>query len=247
MNKENIKTRKKSAGTDSAKPKIMPRDNSNVNPDYTDAFIREVDEDVKNDDFKMLWNKYGTYIIAFVVVVVTTAVCFDRIKIWKAEQNQIKTENYMAAAQLRENPDETIVALQKINTQSKGLLSDFAKLQIANVLLVQEKTDDALATLQELSNDSNVESSVRNIALIKLASYKVDTMSNTELENMLQPVLSDNNSWAPIAKDLLAISAIREGNIEKAKELYKDILKTKDLPEGFKVKAQDMLTSISDM
>ena len=247
MKKENNKTPKKSAVANSAKPKIMPRDNSNINPEYTDAFIREVDEDVKNDDFKVLWNKYGTYIVAFVVIVVTVAVCFDRIKVWKAEQNQIKTENYMAAAQLKENPDDTIVALQKISTQGNGILADFAKLQIANVLLIQEKNDEALTMLQEISNDNNVDGSVKNIALIKLASYKVDTMSTAEVEDLLQPVLNENSSWTPIAKDLLAISAIREGNIEKAKQLYNEILKIKDLPEGFKTKIQDMLTSIGDM
>ena len=31
------------------------------------------------------------------------------------------------------------------------------------------------------------------------------------------------------------------------KQIYDEILKTKDLPEGFKLKIQDMLTSISDM
>ena len=247
MKKENNKTPKKSAVANSAKPKIMPRDNSNINPEYTDAFIREVDEDVKNDDFKVLWNKYGTYIVAFVVIVVTVAVCFDRIKVWKAEQNKIKKENYMAAAQLKENPDDTIVALQKISTQGNGILADFAKLQIANVLLIQEKNDEALTMLQEISNDNNVDGSVKNIALIKLASYKVDTMSTAEVEDLLQPVLNENSSWTPIAKDLLAISAIREGNIEKAKQLYNEILKIKDLPEGFKTKIQDMLTSIGDM
>ncbi len=247
MKKENNQTPKKSVKPSSVKPKIMPRDNSNINPEYTDAFIREVDEDVKNDDFKVLWNKYGTYIVAFVVIVVTVAVCFDRIKVWKAEQNQIKTENYMAAAQLKENPDDTIAALQKISTESNGILADFAKLQIANVLLIQEKNDEALTMLQEISNDNNVDGSVKNIALIKLASYKVDTMSTAEVEDLLQPVLNENSSWTPIAKDLLAISAIREGNIEKAKQLYKEILKIKDLPEGFKTKIQDMLTSIGDM
>ena len=242
MKKENKKNT-----VNSAKPKITPRDNSDINPDYTDAFIREVDEDVKNDNFKVLWNKYGAYIVSFVIIAVTAAVCFDRIKIWKAEQNQIKTENYMAAVQLQNNPDDTISALQKINTETKGILSDFAKLQIANVLLAQEKNEEALATLQSLTENKDVDRAVKNIALIKLASYKVDTMPRADLENLLQPVINEHTSWTPIAKDLIAISAIREGDIETAKQIYGEILKTKDLPEGFKTKIQDMLTSISDM
>lgn len=246
MKKETKKTApKKSAAM--VKPKIMPRDNSNVNPDFTDAFIREVDEDVKNDNFKELWKKYGAYIVAFVVIAVTAAVCFDRIKLWKIQQNQLKTENYMAAAQLKENPQETLAALQKISTDEDNIFADFAKLQIANVLLTQEKNDEALATLQALADDKNADRAVRDVALIKLASYKVDTISKAELEQLLQPVLTENTSWAPLANDLLAMAAIKEGDIETAKEIYGKILKTKDLPEEFKNKIQDMLTSISDM
>lgn len=246
MKKETKKTApKKSAAM--VKPKIMPRDNSNVNPDFTDAFIREVDEDVKNDNFKELWKKYGAYIVAFVVIAVTAAVCFDRIKLWKIQQNQLKTENYMAAAQLKENPEETLAALQKISTDEDNIFADFAKLQIANVLLTQEKNDEALATLQALADDKNADRAVRDVALIKLASYKVDMISKAELEQLLQPVLTENTSWAPLANDLLAMAAIKEGDIETAKEIYGKILKTKDLPEEFKNKIQDMLTSISDM
>lgn len=244
------KEMKKESATKTApatKTKILPRDNSDINPDFTDAFIREVDEDVKNDNFKELWKKYGTYIVAFVVIAVTAAVCFDRVKLWKMQQNQIRTENYMAAAQLKENPEETLAALQKISTDENNIFADFAKLQIANVLLTQEKNEEALATLQALADDKNADKAVRDVALIKLASYKVDMVSKTELEQILQPILAENTSWTPLANDLLAMSAIKEGDIETAKEIYGKILQTKDLPDGFKTKIQDMLTSISDM
>lgn len=241
---ENIKSKKSAPN---ANKKISPRDTSDINPDFTDAFIREVDEDVKNDNFKELWKKYGAYIVAFVVIAVTAAVCFDRIKLWKIQQNQLKTENYMAAAQLKENPQETLAALQKISTDENNIFADFAKLQIANVLLTQEKNDEALATLQALADDKNADKAVRDVALIKLASYKVDTVSKAELEQLLQPILAEETSWTPLANDLLAIAAIKEGDIETAKEIYGKILKTKDLPEEFKTKIQDMLTSISDM
>ena len=241
---ENIKSKKSAPN---ANKKISPRDTSDINPDFTDAFIREVDEDVKNDNFKELWKKYGAYIVAFVVIAVTAAVCFDRVKLWKIQQNQLRTENYMAAAQLKENPEETLAALQKISTDEDNIFADFAKLQIANVLLTQEKNDEALATLQALADDKNADKAVRDVALIKLASYKVDTVSKAELEQLLQPILAEETSWTPLANDLLAIAAIKEGDIETAKEIYGKILKTKDLPEEFKTKIQDMLTSISDM
>lgn len=227
--------------------KVATRDLSNVNPEFTDAFIQEVDEDVKNDNLKVIWNRYGVFIIAFVVLAVSAAISFDRIRAWKTAQNQKETETYMAAAQLRENPEDTITALQQITQNNQGIFGDFARLQIANVLFNSGKNDEALTTLQSLIDDKQVNSEVKHIALIKYATYQVDTMPQDEFRKLVEPLLSADSSWAPLANDLLAMSAIQNGDIETAKKIYEGILKIKDLPEGFRAKIQDMLSSLNDM
>lgn len=228
-------------------PKIKKRDLSDVNPEYTDAFIREVDEDVKNDNLKVLWKKYGALIVSFVIIAVSAAVCFDQIKIWKMHQNQARTEAYMTAAQEQSSPEKTIAALKKIEQSSNGIFGDFARLQIANILLEQGKTQEALTQLQAIIGDKQVNSEVKNIALIKFATYKVDEMEQKEFAQLLQPIFEENSSWVPMANDLLAMSAIKAGDMETAKRLYKQILQTNELPEGFKTEIQEMLSSISDM
>ena len=114
----------------SAQLRRLAKDTSDINPEYTDAFIQEIDEDVKNDNLKVLWDKYGIFVVLLVVLAVSATVSFEKIRSWKAEQNQQTTENYMSAAQLRENPEDTIAALQQINQSNQGIFSDFAKLQM---------------------------------------------------------------------------------------------------------------------
>lgn len=230
-----------------AKMRRLAKDTADVNPEYTDAFIQEIDEDVKNDNLKQLWEKYGVFIVLFVVLAVSATVSFEKFKSWRAAQNQAATETYMSAVQLKENPEETLAALQQINQSSQGIFSDFAKLQIANVLFNQNKNDEAKATLQSLIDDQQVNAEVKNIALIKLATYMVDELPKAEFEAMLKPILDANNSWTPLAQDLLAMSAIKEGDVDTARTIYENILKIKDLPDNFKTKIQDMLTSLSDM
>ena len=250
----------KTAPTPKPTPAIRGRrDLSDVNPELTDAFIQEVDEDVKNDNLKVLWDKYGIFVVLLVVLAVSATVSFEKIRSWKAEQNQQTTENYMSAAQLRENPEDTIAALQQINQSNQGIFSDFAKLQIANVLFNQNKNEEAMAALQSLIDDKQANDEVKNIALIKLATYKVDQLPRAEFEEliesehtvknneMVKPIIDANNSWTPLAQDLLAMSAIQEGDVDTARSIYENILKIKDLPEGFKTKVQDMLTSLDDM
>ena len=65
------------------KTRRVAKDTSQINPEYTDAFINEVNEDVKNDNFKVLWNRYGIFVILFVVLAVMATVSFEKIKSWK--------------------------------------------------------------------------------------------------------------------------------------------------------------------
>ena len=240
-----VKTDKKRSTV--ARTKRVARDTSNINPEYTDAFIQEVDEDVHNENLKIWWNRYGAFVILFVVLAVTATVSFDKIRSWKIAQNQRMTEEYMVAAQVRDNAEETLGALQKVSKDNKGIFSDFARLQIANVLLQQEKTDEALETLQQLVDDKQANSEVQHIALIKIATYNVDTATKEEMVKLLEPVLTENNSWRPLAQDLLAMSAVKNGDLETAKSIYEGILQIKDLPENFRVKIQDMLSSLNEM
>ena len=223
------------------------RDLSNINPEFTDAFIQEVDEDVKNDNLKVIWNRYGAFIVAFVVLAVTAAISFDRIQAWKTAQSQKTTEEYMSASQLKENPQETIAALQNITKSTQGIFGDFARLQIANVLFNEDKNDEALATLQTLIEDKQVNSEVKHVALIKYATYKIEELSQEDFKALLQPIIDADNSWSPLASDLVAMSAIQHGDLETAKTIYGEILKVKDLPENFRTKIQDILSSLNEI
>ena len=244
---KSLKKTDKNAAEAAAQLRRLAKDTSDINPEYTDAFIQEIDEDVKNDNLKVFWDKYGIFVVLLVVLAVSATVSFEKIRSWKAEQNQQTTENYMSAAQLRENPEETIAALQQINQSNQGIFSDFAKLQIANVLFNQNKNEEAMAALQSLIDDKQANDEVKNIALIKLATYKVDQLPRAEFEALVKPIIDANNSWTPLAQDLLAMSAIQEGDVDTARSIYENILKIKDWPEGFKTKVQDMLTSLGDM
>lgn len=239
---------KKTAAVKKENKTIQPAEiktKADVNPDYTDAFINEVSEEVKNDNFKELWNRYGLLIIAIVAVAVCGAVSFERIKSWRLQHNQMTTETYMDAAHKQDNPEAMIAALQKINQSDHGIYGDFARLQIANVLFEQQKDEEAMAMLEALTKDPQVNTEVRQIALVKYATYKVDVISKQELTDLLQPVLDANNSWTPLANDLLAMAAIREGDLQTAREIYTKLLTVKDLPDSFKSKIQEMMSSLN--
>lgn len=251
-NKKNDKSKKKNPAKTpmpvtekSPKPeKIKPAAYDN---DATDAFIKEVDEEVHNDELKVFWNKYGLFVILFVVLAVSAAVGFETIKNWRDQQHQQQTEKYLSAVQGTGNTETTLKVLENIAAEKNGLYSELAKIQIADILAGQNKMDEALPMLQTIAADQNAPAKIKNLAALKLATYKIGTAPREEIEALLNPIVAENSAWSPSAQDLLAMTAIADGDMETAREIYLNLIQNPEISPNFKSRIQDMLSSLNDM
>lgn len=212
-----------------------------------DSFIQEVSEEVKNDNLKALWDKYGLFIILFVVVAVSAAVSFETIKNWRDQKYQAQTSSYLAALQLSNDYENSIKALEKVAAADEGIYSDLARVQIAEILYEQNKKDEARAMLQSTIKNDAVHNRIRTLAALKLATYEMDNASTEQLKSLLDPIAAQNNAWSPLAKELLAMVAVRDGDIETARNIYTSLIENENISENFKSRVQDMLSALNDM
>ena len=219
-----------------------------INADEQEAFIREVTEEVKNDNLKQMWEKYGIYIILLVVLSIVGAVSFEGFKSWRKARSETWSDTYAYALNLENQGkyDESLEVLKKMEQTGGNIYSDIAKLQIVNILFEQGKKDEAISTLESIVADKDINKKLRNVSVIKLASYKLDKASREEINALLEPLIEENGSWTNIAKEMSAMAAIRDGNIEEAQTLYHEILNTPNLPDGLKMRVQDMLSVLNN-
>ena len=211
-----------------------------------DAFIMEVDDEVKSDNFREFFNKYGVYIISIVAIVLFATVSFDQIKNWRENQFKAKTNTYIAA-NYAPSAQEKISVLEQISAGNYGVYSELARIQIADLLFEQEKNEEALNMLDSIVTNDELNPRIRNLAAVKLAAAKLDTAPYGEIESLLLPVINENDSWAPVAREYLALALIKNGNIEQARLIYEALLQDNSISEEFRSRVQDMLTTISDM
>ena len=68
-----------------------------IDADEQEAFIREVTEEVKNDNLKQMWEKYGIYIILLVVLAIVGAVSFEGFKSWRQAKSETWSERHRLA------------------------------------------------------------------------------------------------------------------------------------------------------
>ncbi len=213
-----------------------------------DALLKEISEDVKNDKMKDLWDRYGLFIIIFVALALTAAVSFESFRSWAKKRDQEISNAYAVAISLQNQGrlDESMKLLQNISERS-GLYADIAKLQIANIYFEQNKPQEAVNLLQQLVSKRSVSRQMKDIAALKLAAYKLDADAPAaEVEKLLSPLTEEGNGSYNVARELLAMLYIREGNLEKAKAEYEMIVASASSSDALKSRAQDMITIISD-
>ncbi len=217
------------------------------NEEYTmqDAFIREVDEDLKNESMKKLWDKYGLFVLLIVIVSLTVAVSYESIKSWYIKRAENRTEGYAVALSMQNQGlfDDSLEALDLIINQKMGTYAELAEMQKATILLEQNNEKEALALLEKIANDKSSRQQLRDTALIKLASYRQDSATFEEMSELLSPITnSKDNAWYAVAEDMLATILLRDGNTEQAKEIYNALLENQDTPDDLKNRIKDILS-----
>lgn len=223
----------------------MKKTKTNIQNEETqqDAFIREVDEDLKNESMKKLWDKYGLFITICVVVALSLAVSYESIKAWYIKRAENWSDTYAVALNLQNQGkyDESLAALNVIIDGKFGAFADLAKMQQVNVLLDQGKEEEAIIALGTIANDKDFNKQLRDLAIIKLASHRLDTATSEEIKNILEPIASDN-AWYGTAQEMLAIVAVRDGNIEEAKNIYQSLLDNTSVSDELKNRVRDILS-----
>ncbi len=220
--------------------------NPYFNLDAEKAFFEEVDEEVRNEKFKELINKYGGYILTFVILVLAFAVGYEKIGEWRINKAEQTNARYVQAVSASSDYENNIAELEGIVQTETGLYKDIARLQIANILLDNNQTDKALTILAQINGDASASDKIREIAAVKLATYKIDSSSYSEIEKILAPIVQKGGAWAPMAKELLAMSAIQNKDMAKAKTIYEELLANGNISEEFKARVNDMLASINE-
>lgn len=220
--------------------------NKSQNKIENDALLREVVEDVKNDQFQQWWNKYGIFVIIGVALVLTLTISFESIKNWQIKKHQETSDAYSVALSLQNQGrlDESMEIYNTLAAKS-GIYSDISRLQIASIYMEQDKFDDAAQVLEKLIQDGEV-SQIRDVAALKLASYKLDSGAlAAEIIALLDPLVNGDNSSA-VAHELLAMLYCRENDNTKAMVEYEKIKYSSTASDSMKLRAQDMINILEE-
>jgi hypothetical protein len=212
----------------------------------TDIF-KEVDEDLRRDQLRKLWDQFGPYIIGLAVFIVVVTAGIRGWDYWQTKQAQATGDRFLAALDLANQGkhDEAITALKAIEADGSGRYPVLAGFRVASEMAATGDTKGALAEYDAIAGRSDMSDSIKALARLRAAAMLVDTASVADLETRLGDLAGTGNVWRHNARELLGLTAWRSGDYDAARKYFSEISDDQESPADLRQRAQVMLALIS--
>jgi hypothetical protein len=206
--------------------------------------FHEVDEEVRRDQLKKLWDRYSIYVIALVVLIVAGIGAWRGYEYWLAKKAAAVGAAFEAAVTLSEQGKhaEAEAAFAKIVTDAPDGYRVLARFRAA-AELAQHKPADAVKAYDDLAADGSLEATWQDLAMIRAGMLLVDSASLADMRQRLEPLAEPGRSFRHSARELLALSAWRNRDAAATRRYVDMVATDAETPAGVRARV-DVLSAL---
>lgn len=207
----------------------------------TDIF-HEIEEELRRDNFKKLWAKYGRYLIAVAVAALVIAGGFALWRNHEAAQQRAQSRQYAEAFVLA-GTGKKADAAKVFGTiaQEGGGYALLARFEQAALLAETGKIKAALAIYHRLAHASDIDPTFRGLAALRAAMLEKNPQTRIEL---LKPLAAKGSPWRPTALELTALARLETGDRAGALTIFRNLSLDPTTPARLKARAAEMAKAL---
>ncbi|MBI5163363.1 MAG: tetratricopeptide repeat protein [Magnetospirillum sp.] len=208
-----------------------------------DLLIREVDEELRQDQFHALWKKYGHLAVAGAVALVLSVAGYQAFHTWQGRQRAASSLAYAEAQTLIEQGKREQGAAQLGSLAIDGTAGYrvLAEMRHAGLRVEEGDVAGAIAVYDRLAGEAD--EPYRSLAVLKSAYLKLDAADAAAVETQVAPLAEDQNPWRHSAREVLALAARKRGDEARAVELLRKLADDAGAPQGIRARASEMLAA----
>jgi len=207
-----------------------------------DEEIQLINTNTRNQKIKNFFLANKKKIIISVSLLILLAIIYflfleikERNKIKLAERyNKITIEHL--ADKKKDNKDELIEIIYENDTTYSPLALYFI---IDNEML--SKNNEINELFDQVINKTRLDKEIKNLIIYKKALFNSDFSSESELLNILNPVINSESVWKSQALYLIAEYFYSKGEKEKSKEFFNKIVRMENSNPNIKTESQRRL------
>jgi hypothetical protein len=193
---------------------------------FVSDIFREVDEEVRREQLKKLWDRYGNYVVAAAILLVAAVAAWRAYMWWEAKKAAETGAAFEAATTLAEagKRGEAEAAFAKIAADGTAGYRHLARMREA-AELAQSDVKAAIAAYDQIAADRAVGPVLRDLAALRAGALLIDSGALEEAQRRLEPLAANDRTFRHTAREFLVLAAWRAGDTAAAKRWF-DLITT---------------------
>lgn len=215
-------------------------------PTPNEAFLREVDENLRRDRARDFAKQYGAWLIAGVLLFLAAAggyLFWQNQQAAKAERQveelaQIYRD--IAAGKIGQAP----ARLDTLAAESEEAVRASALFTRAAIAIEQRDTKLALAKYRAVADDGDMPQPYRDLALLRLTALEFDGMKPEDVIARLAPLAKPGQPWFGSAGELTGAALLKQGKRDEAGRLFGAIARDTTVPDALRARAAQVAATL---
>ena len=210
--------------------------------DQDQAFLREVDENLRADQLADFWKRWGRLLIGAIGVGLVAlaawlwwnshseSVAGEQGETLQAAFNNIGAGNFAAA----EKPLADLSGSRVDGYRAAALLSQAA------IAVQNNDAKGGAAKFAAVANDASLAKPYRDLALLKQTALEFDQLQPQAVVDRLRPLATKESAFFGSAGEMVAISYLRQNKRADAGKLFAEIARDTNVPDSIRQRAVQM-------
>jgi hypothetical protein len=204
----------------------------------------EVDEEVRREQLKKLWERYGNYIMAAALLVIAAVAAWRGYDYWQARRAAEAGAAYDAAARLADQGKHGEAEAAFAKVAAEGTAGYRVLAQLREAAEISERDPKAgVAAYDRIAGEMTGQPLISELAAIRSAFLQVDTARLDEMTQRLEPLAQPSGAFRHTARELLALSAWHNGDTAAASRWAEAAKSDPEAPTGVRSR-MDRLASL---
>lgn len=199
----------------------------------------EVDEDVRRDQLKKLWDQYSIYIVAGALLIIAAVGGWRGYEYLEAKKAAEAGAAFDKASELSEQNKhaEAEAAFTDLAAKAPSGYRTLARLRAA-AEVANRDPQAAVKLYDEMSNDRSIGAPEQDLAKVRAAQLLLETAGYPNMLSRLEPATAPVATFRHTARELLALSAWRANDTAAARQWLDLIANDGETPPSLRSRAE---------
>lgn len=208
--------------------------------------FNEVEQDLRREQLKRLWERFGVAIIVVAIAIVAGTAGWRGYLAWQQSKANESGDLFFAALELSRQEDHSgaAAALDALAEDGPAGYRLLARFRAASEYAQADDRAAAIAAFDAIAADSSVDQLYRNLARVRAGYLALDDGDRAAVDERISALAAGDGPWRQAAREIAGLAAYSAGDLPAAEGYFRQIADDRSASGEFSNRARLMLALI---